>query len=193
NRLKKHLEKARLFESSLIDTFSERGRVVRFWGPLIEKVFKGSSIIPHWGDTLPGSLITLGIKMKMDLRLINVDKKLCKDNGYGEFTKQCSVPKYFKDKRKTAIACKSLLNSIIASNPINQKKEDVFVPYLIVMGFEMHLCVLLLQSSHFYITKKVKSIIFPFELAGLGEKSLELANGLLDLVVSKKKIGKRLF
>lgn len=77
--------------------------------------------------------------MEMDLRLIAIDKTQLEDHGYGEVAKQCSVLKCFKDKRKAAIACKALLNSIITSNAINQKKESVFVPYLIVMGFEMHL------------------------------------------------------
>lgn len=144
------------------------------------------------GDTLPGSLLTLGIKMKMDLRLIATDKNQCEDHGYGEVAKQCSVPKYFKDKRKAVIACKALLNSIITSNAIDQEKESVFIPYLIVMGFEMHLCIVHLKSNHFYITQKVKSIAFPSKLADFGEESIELVNGLLDLVVSKK-IGKRLF
>lgn len=117
---------------------------------------------------------------------IAIDKTQCEDHGYGEVAKQCSVSKYFKDKRKAVIACKALLNSIITSNSIDQKKESVFVPYLIVMGFEMHLCVVQLKSSHFYITQKVKSIAFPSRLTDLGEVSIELRNGLLDLVVSEK-------
>ncbi|KAG2235354.1 hypothetical protein INT48_004973, partial [Thamnidium elegans] len=182
--LKKHLEEAHLFEIPLINSFSECDYVVKFWGPLVEKGFKNTSIIPHWGDTFPGSLLTLGIRMKMDLRLIAIDKNQFEDHGYGEVAKQGSVPKYFKDKRKAVIACKALLNSIITSNAIDQEKESVFIPYLIVMGFEMHLYVVHLKSNHFYITQKVKSIAFPSRLADFGEESIELANGLLDLVVN---------
>jgi len=68
-----------------------------------------------------------------------------------------------------------------------QDKEGVFIPYLIVTGFEMHLCVVHLKASQFYITQKVKSIAFPSTLASIGEESTGLANGLLDLVVSKNK------
>ncbi|KAI8081917.1 uncharacterized protein B0P05DRAFT_570998 [Gilbertella persicaria] len=129
--------------------------------------------------------------MKMDLRLIAIDKNQCENHGYGEVAKQCSVPKYFRDKRKAVIACKALLNSIITSNAIDQEKESIFIPYLIVMGFEMHICVVHLESDHFYITQKVKSIVFPSRLADLGEESIELANGLLDLVAMCEAIKKQ--
>lgn len=48
NRIKKHLEQAYLFEKSLVKSYSECDYVVKFWGPLVEKVFKTTSIIPHW-------------------------------------------------------------------------------------------------------------------------------------------------
>ncbi|KAI7895907.1 uncharacterized protein EV154DRAFT_547919 [Mucor mucedo] len=39
--------------------------------------------------------------MKMDLRLIAIDKHQMEDHGYGEVAKRCSVSKYIsKDKRK---------------------------------------------------------------------------------------------
>lgn len=110
------------------------------------------------------------------------------DHGYGEVTKEVSTPKYFKDKRKTVVASKALLTSVINKNAINQEKDDVYIPYLIAMGFDMHLCIVFLKSNNFYITKKVKTITFPSSLNNFAKESIEVANGILDLVVSKRKI-----
>ncbi|GAA5802140.1 hypothetical protein HPULCUR_007601 [Helicostylum pulchrum] len=189
--IKKHLEEAYLFESSLIKSYSECDYVVKFWGPLVEKAFKNSSIIPHWGDTIPGSLLSLGVKMKMDLRLIAINNSKLQDHGYGEVAKECSTPKYFKDKRKTVVASKALLNSVINKNAINQEKDCVYIPYLIAMGFEMHLCIVFLKSNSFYITKKVKTISFPSNLNNFAKESIEVANGLLDLVAICEAIKKQ--
>ncbi|KAI7903564.1 uncharacterized protein BX663DRAFT_433566, partial [Cokeromyces recurvatus] len=93
NRIKKHLEQAYLFESSLIKSHSECDYVVKFCGPLVEKTFKNPSVIPHWGDTIPGSLLSLGVKMKMDLRLIAINNSKLQDHGYGEVARECSTPK----------------------------------------------------------------------------------------------------
>lgn len=142
------------------------------------------------GDTIPGSLLSLGVKMKMDLRLITINNSKLQDHGYGEIAKECSTPKYFKDKRKTVVASKALLNSVINKNAIDQEKDCVYIPYLIAMGFEMHLCIVFLKSNNLYITKKVKTINFPSNLNSFAEESIKVANGLLDLVVSiyiKKK------
>ncbi|CAO0798235.1 unnamed protein product [Mucor circinelloides] len=138
--IKKHLEQAYLFEKSLVKSYSECDYVVKFWGPLVEKVFKTTSIIPHWGDTIPGSITSLGMKMKMDLRLVVTNSSELQDHDYGEVAKECSTSKYFKDKRKTVVASKALLNSIVQQSAINHEKDCVYIPYLIAMGFDMHLC-----------------------------------------------------
>lgn len=77
--------------------------------------------------------------MKMDLRLIAINNSKLQDHGYGEVAKECSALKYFKDKRKTVVASKALLNSVINQNEIDQEKDCIYIPYLIAMGFEMHL------------------------------------------------------
>ncbi|KAG1113763.1 hypothetical protein G6F42_014372 [Rhizopus arrhizus] len=83
---------------------------LKFWSPLVEKVFRNTSIIPHWGDTIPGSLNALGISMKMDLRLVAaLPKKRLSDHSYGEFSRFVSEPKFFKDKRMAVVACQSFI------------------------------------------------------------------------------------
>lgn len=65
-------------------------------------------------DTIPGSLLFLGVKLKMGLRLTAVNNcEPLEDHAYGEFTRKCTVSKYFKDKRKIVIASKALLNSVV--------------------------------------------------------------------------------
>ncbi|KAG1450679.1 hypothetical protein G6F46_010378 [Rhizopus delemar] len=167
-KIKKHLEQAYLFEKSLVKSYSECDYVVKFWGPLVEKVFKNTSIIPHWGDKIPGSIISLGMKMKMALRLVVTNSSELHDHGYGEVAKECSTSKYSKNKRKIVVASKALLNSIVQQNAINHEKDCVYIPYLIAMGFDMHLS-------------------FPSTLENFAKESIEVVNGLLDLVVKGKK------
>ncbi|KAG1144469.1 hypothetical protein G6F37_010493 [Rhizopus arrhizus] len=101
-----------------------------------------------------------------------------------------SKPKYLKDKRKTVLTSKALLNSIISMNT-NQEKDGVYIPYLIVMDFDMHLCVVCLVSDKFYITKKIKTISFPSSLNNFSKELINVANGLLDLIALCETIKKQ--
>lgn len=100
--------------------------------------------------------------MKMDLRSITINNSKLQGHGYGEIAKECSTPKHFKDKRKTDIASKALLNSVINKNTISQEKDCIYIPNLI-------------------------EIAFPSNLNNFAKESIEVANGLLDFVVSIKK------
>ncbi|KAI7867571.1 hypothetical protein BDF14DRAFT_1802310 [Spinellus fusiger] len=46
--LKKHMNEAYLFESQMVQSYSECDFLVKFWSPLVEKVFRNTSITPHW-------------------------------------------------------------------------------------------------------------------------------------------------
>ncbi|CAO3647927.1 unnamed protein product [Mucor fragilis] len=95
--------------------------------------------------------------MKMDFHLIAVDKNQYDDHAYGEVAKQCSVPKYFKDKRKAVVASKQwLLNAFVCCTP----QSDPFLHH----------------------TKSKKQ--------DLGEESMKVANGFLDLVAMCEEIKK---
>ncbi|KAI7867564.1 hypothetical protein BDF14DRAFT_1983690 [Spinellus fusiger] len=180
--LKKHMNEAYLFESQMVQSYSECDFLVKFWSPLVEKVFRNTSITPHWGDTTPNSLTALGINMKMDLRLVTASpNRQLSDNGYGEFSKLVSEQKFFKDKRKTVVASKALLNSIISKDPFINFQE-VHIPYVIVMGFELHLYSLSLSQKKIYMTRKIKSVFFPTTLDNLPEAAQALVSGLLNLL-----------
>ncbi|ORE07915.1 hypothetical protein BCV72DRAFT_261782 [Rhizopus microsporus var. microsporus] len=117
--------------------------------------------------------------MKIDLRLVAArSNKRLSDNGYDKFAKFISEPKFYKDKRKAVFASKALLNSIIRKNPFINCQE-IHVPYVIVMVFELHLCSLSLSRKKTYITRNLKSVSFPSTLDNLPEA---LANGLLGLL-----------
>lgn len=179
--LKKHMEQAHLFESQFVDSYSEWDYVVKTWGPLIEKAFKKSNVIPHRDDTILSSLLAIGVKMKMDLHFVVTDAaQAIADHGFGEMAKECSLPKYSKDKRKSVIAAKSVLNTLLKRDS-SSLKEHIKVPYVIVMGFQLHLCVVYFSESY-YVTKKVKTITIPSSLDNIQDEAIELTHGLLDLV-----------
>lgn len=46
--LKKHLKEGYLFNKDVVNSFSEGDYVVKFWAPLIEKIFRNTGTIPHW-------------------------------------------------------------------------------------------------------------------------------------------------
>ncbi|KAG0938402.1 hypothetical protein G6F57_006749 [Rhizopus arrhizus] len=150
------------------------------------------SVLKFVGDTIPGSLVSFEVKMKMDLRLTCTHNFNLQNHGYGEIAKKVSKLKYLKDKRKTVVASKALLNSIMSMNT-NQEKDGVYIPYLIGMGFDIYLCIVCLVSNKFYITKKIKTISFPSSLSNFSKELINVANGLLDLVALCETIKKQAF
>lgn len=80
----------------------------------------------------------------MDLRLISIPA-----------SKSVSGSKFYKDKRRVVIDSKALLNTIITKNQIADY-GDIYIPYVIVMGFEIHLCFLFfLENQEALYYKKV--------------------------------------
>lgn len=138
-------------------------------------------------DTIPSFLLTIGVKMKMDLCFVVTDAaQAIADHGFGEMAKECSLPKYFKDKRKSVIAAKSVLNTLLKRDS-SSLKEHIEVPYVIVMGFQLHLCVVYF-SEICYVPKKSRTLEIPSSLDNIQDEAIELPHGLLDLVVSKAYI-----
>jgi hypothetical protein len=124
--------------------------------------------------------------MKMDLRLVSIPAKAytypSSDHGSGEFSSAFSQSKYYKDKRKAVIASKSALNAILSKNKF-VKIDDIFAPYIIVMGFQMHLCFVGLTFNNLYYTKKLKTLRFPTTINEIYPCMQNLAEGLHELLV----------
>jgi hypothetical protein len=124
--------------------------------------------------------------MKMDLRLISIASKVSKDlssdHSSGEFAPAFSQSKYYKDKRKAVIASKSALNTILSKNK-SVNIHDLFAPYIIVMGFQMHLCFLGLADDKLYYTKKLRTLTFPTTINDIYPSIQNLVEGLYELLV----------
>lgn len=125
--------------------------------------------------------------MKMDLRFITTtSNKEIEDHGYGEFAKECSSPKYFKDKLKNVISSKALYNSIAQKSGL--KPEDCLsIPFIVVMGFEIHLCALH-KEEELYVCQKIRSMVFPVARGNFAEEAANLKEGLCELVDMCEKI-----
>lgn len=125
-------------------------------------------------------------KMKMDLRLVSIASKVYKnlssDHGSGEFAPAFSQSKYYKDKRKAVIASKSALNIILSKNK-SVNIHDLFALYIIVIGFQMHLCFLGLADNKLYYTKKLKKLTFSTTINDIYPSIRNLIEGLYELLV----------
>lgn len=88
---------------------------------------------------------------------------------------------------KAVVASKALLNSIINKEPTIDFR-DIHIPYVIVMGFELHLCSLSFARAKTYVTRKLKSVSFPSSINRLSQEIQGLTNGLLCLLVRKKGV-----
>lgn len=79
------------------------------------------------------------------------------------------------------MACNALLNTVLQQSTLREK-DCVFVPFLVIMGFEMKLSVVFLKSNSFYVVKKIKAIAFLTSLDNFVKEATSLLNGLLELV-----------
>lgn len=58
--LKIHYYSPNVFSGTIQDFLSEQDCIIKFWDPLVEIVFRGTSILPHWGDTTSKETISAG-------------------------------------------------------------------------------------------------------------------------------------
>lgn len=77
--LKLHQYSPDVFTNSIQDFLSEQDFIIKFWGPLVEIIFRGTGILPHWGDTTSKETISAGKRFRMDLRLISSHEDIKKN------------------------------------------------------------------------------------------------------------------
>lgn len=104
-----------LFEIDELKAMSENDYIVKFWGRLIELTFENTSLYPHWGYTVSEVCKRNNSKMKMDLRVLcnamtNSNEK--DDVSLGEFAKNVTNGKLYKDRTKLATHAKMILNEL---------------------------------------------------------------------------------
>ncbi|KAG2202738.1 hypothetical protein INT47_004762 [Mucor saturninus] len=135
--LKAHLYSPDLFTEKARGFLSEQDYIIKFWGYLIETVFRSSSVMAHWGDTISSYSVENGLHARMDLRLIvQLDDsfKEVLDVGNAEFAKKETDSKYYKDLLKAVISSKIHLNELVKDFPgmTQEKVKNLQMPLCVV-------------------------------------------------------------
>ncbi|CEG71207.1 hypothetical protein RMATCC62417_06976 [Rhizopus microsporus] len=95
--------------------------------------------------------------------------------GLGEFAGQCTTPKMYTDKLKLALIAKLHLNFFTKKTG----KDDIFVPFLLIMGFECQLLMLRLAQPKLYYLEEVGRSSFPVSKKKIDEGVIEEMVNLL--------------
>ncbi|ORE01151.1 hypothetical protein BCV72DRAFT_322932, partial [Rhizopus microsporus var. microsporus] len=152
-----HLNKPSLFLSSSIKRYSEEDFKLKFWAFVLEEIFGYSSVVLRWGDTVPSSFKGLGTQPKLDLRILSSVTAPLPDACLGEFAGQCTASKMYTDKLKLALIAKLHLNFYTKK----LGKDDIFVPFLLIMGFDCQLLGVRLVQPKLYCLEEIGRFSFP--------------------------------
>ncbi|KAI8882640.1 hypothetical protein K501DRAFT_186356, partial [Backusella circina FSU 941] len=175
--LKVHLYSPELFTEKTRGFLSEQDYIIKFWGYLIETVFRSSGVIAHWGDTISSYSIENGTLAKMDLRLIILSDDSLKealDVGNAEFAKKETDSKYYKYLLKAVISSKIHLNELVKDFPgmTQEKVKNLQTPLCVVTGTTCYAYGLYLESRNLYIIKDVCSMSIPLSLKEIKEEGI---------------------
>ncbi|KAG2194204.1 hypothetical protein INT46_006720 [Mucor plumbeus] len=79
---KNYLDEELLFNNENMKSYSECDYVMNLWSSLLEKVFRKSGVIPHWGDTKFNYLASLsnGIPNSDDSSSVGINDDSVEDN-----------------------------------------------------------------------------------------------------------------
>ncbi|KAG0174271.1 hypothetical protein DFQ30_005045 [Apophysomyces sp. BC1015] len=175
---------------------SEGDFIVKFWSPIVEKLFMGSMMRPHWGDTIPDTFKPLvrsktGKPLRMDLRMICMSTLTEVDISAGEFAKHITPAKYYHDKLKLVLSAKAQLNSIVKEYKLGlEQTKDIRICMVQVMGLEAELNMLQLVANGIYILQKGVhfKILSALEDMQTGMKSLVAGLSIMKTKVRETKI-----
>jgi hypothetical protein len=118
---------------------------------------------------------------KLDLRVISSSAATIPDVSVGEFAKQCTASKMYLDKLKLALISKLHLNYYVQK----LKNKEVFVPFLLIMGFDCQVLLLRLAESRLYLVEHVSTFSFPITKTHINQGGIEeMINVLSYLRVS---------
>lgn len=81
------------------------------------------------------------------------------------------------------MACNALLNMVLQQSTLREK-DCVFVPFLVIMGFEMKPCVVYMKNNSFYVAKKIKTIAFLTSLDNFAKEATSLLMVFWSLCLS---------
>ncbi|KAK4509965.1 uncharacterized protein ATC70_008115 [Mucor velutinosus] len=163
--LELHVYDAYLFEKSYETLLSEANLVVKLWGPLYEKLFRGSNVMLQWGDATPDAIKECGLKSRLDLRLFSWDgsKDTIVELGVNEFSREAKTAKYYYDLQKMCLCSKAYINQIIKNFPglTAEMIKAIQVPFVITMKFQAQVYIIKMESPKVYSIEKLFDLNIP--------------------------------
>lgn len=155
---------------------SEGDFIIKVWGPILEKLFAGTNVFLHWGDTLSVTSDNDSTKRRTDVRL------LCKagadnyDIGEGEFGKDAIKSKLYSDKLKLIANGKKQLNCILEEYSGNP--NEIKLCFIQVLGLEAEPFQLWLESDGVYVLQKINQFSIPTISRKISRDSKQFVDGL---------------
>ncbi|KAI7887194.1 hypothetical protein K492DRAFT_121583 [Lichtheimia hyalospora FSU 10163] len=138
-----HILKLHRFYHHLCDqpnNHSETDFVMKFWSLLVENAFRCSGINPYWGDTVPNVVTASGLRLEMDLDLVDTADVNIPNYGSGEVAVVQFHHKYYKDKLKTVLSAIARLHQPLESSDIAVSDiPAIDYPFILISGYEIAL------------------------------------------------------
>ncbi|KAG1047608.1 hypothetical protein G6F46_004570 [Rhizopus delemar] len=164
----------RNFTKDMVNFYSESDFLQKFWSPVFEAFFAETVFITHWGDTKSWSCKKEEADMKLDFRLVLGPSKVQFDTSTGEFARQPTPRKLYKDRLKSTIAAKATINDILKNSSLTiDDLHSLKIPIIQVMGFECEVFVVALVEPKLYTIEKVHVMNFPVTNKNLRNNGIE--------------------
>ncbi|KAI9258767.1 hypothetical protein BDA99DRAFT_514083 [Phascolomyces articulosus] len=132
-----------MFLRTNLELLLEGDFVIKLWAPLIERLFLGSQVCSHRGDTVPAVFKHgEGKQPKINLRLICIGTLLNIMAPRVSLVDTHSK-KYYQDKEKLAIVANAQLNEIIKTYHLTQEEGTrIYINTIQVLGTQAEISVL---------------------------------------------------
>ncbi|KAK4517443.1 uncharacterized protein ATC70_000779 [Mucor velutinosus] len=181
--LRTHVERPWMFSNENLKRYSEFDLQVKFWGYIFESYLgQCRHIILHWGDTMSNTCKNMGLRFKLDLRvLILREDEMVVDGATGEIARKATKAKLYADRLKSVLTTKCHLNTFLESLKYISEEDiiNVHMPIVQVMGLEAKVSSLRLIEKKKYAMEDLHSFKFPRTSEQLKSGELEsLINGL---------------
>ncbi|KAG0854113.1 hypothetical protein G6F26_007874 [Rhizopus arrhizus] len=193
--LRTHVERPWVFSSENLKRYSEFDLQVKFWGYIFE-LYLGQHrhIILHWGDTMSDTCKNVGLRFKLDLRVLILRKdETVVDGASGEIARKATKAKLYADRLKSVLTTKCHLNAFLKSLRYISEEDimNVQMPIVQVMGLEAKVSSLRLIAKKKYAMEDLHSFKFPQTSEQLKSGELQtLINGLtlIEIVIYSQVI-----
>ncbi|KAG1308984.1 hypothetical protein G6F64_005653 [Rhizopus arrhizus] len=198
--LRTHVERPWVFSSENLKRYSEFDLQVKFWGYIFE-LYLGqhrhltlSFVSPFRGDTMSNTCKNMGLRFKLDLRVLILSKdEMVIDGATGEIARKATKAKLYTDRLKSVLTTKCHLNAFLKSLRYISEEDimNVQMPIVQVMGLEAKVSSLRLIAKKKYAMEDLHSFKFPQTSEQLKSGELQtLINGLtlIEIVIYSQVI-----